>query len=97
MLKENSKVKVYICNPQTYPKTGNAIKTRIGGVIFEVKRKNGKMGIDYNIDGIPYVRSGDFFTPFESFSWNVIFEDAETGKQYSYNTITENLEEVKRV
>lgn len=94
MLQENSKVKVYICNHQTFPKIEDAVKTRNIEVIFEVKKKNGKLGIDYNTSRSPYTCNGEIFTPFETFSWNVIFEDVETGKQYHYSNITGNLEEI---
>ena len=94
MLQENSKVKVYICNHQTFPEIGDEVKTRNSGVIFEVKKHNGKLGIDYNTSRSPYTCNGEIFTPFETFSWNVIFEDVENGKQYHYSNITGNLEEI---
>ena len=94
MLKENSKVKVYLCNHQTFPEIGDEVKTRSSGVIFEVKKHNGKLGIDYNTRRSPYTCNGEIFTPFETFASNVIFEDVETGKQYHYSNITQNLEKI---
>lgn len=94
MLKENSKVKVYICNNQTFPKIEDAVKTRNSDQIFVVTRKNGKLGIDYNTSRSPYTCRGEIFTPFETFSWNVIFENVETGKQYHYSSIVGDLEEI---
>lgn len=94
MLKENSKVKVYICSHRTYPNIGDAAKTRNADRIFEVKIKNGKLGIDYNTSRSPYHCRGEIFTPFETFSWNVVFVDVDTGKQYHYSNIVENIEEV---
>lgn len=94
MLKENSKVKVHFCNHNKFPSFEGESITRTHDKIFEVKKKNGKLGIDYNTSRSPYTRNGEIFTPFETFSWNVIFEDVETGKQYHYSNITGNLEEI---
>lgn len=94
MLQENIKVKVYICNHQTFPEIGDEVKNRNDGVIFEVKKHNGKLGIDYNTRRSPYTCKGEVFTPFDAFSQNVIFEDVETGKQYHYSNIAGNLEEI---
>jgi len=96
MLKENSKVKVYICNHQTFPEIDDAVKTRNDGKIFEVKKNNGKIGIDYNTSRSQYTSNGDLFVPFSSFSWNVIFEDVETGKYYHYSEIIKGIEEIKK-
>ncbi len=94
MLKENSKVKVYLCNHQTFPEIRDEVKTRSSGVIFKVKKHNGRLGIDYNTRRSPYTCKGETFTPFETFASNVIFEDVGTGKQYHYSNITGSLEKI---
>ncbi len=94
MLKENSKVIVCICNHSTFPKIKDAVKTPNSDKIFEVKKKNGKLGIDWNTSLSPYTCRGEVFTPLDTFSLNVVFIDVETGKQYHYSNIAEDIEEV---
>lgn len=94
MLQENSKVKVHFCDHRKFPSFEGETITRHHGKIFEVKRKNGKLGIDYNTERSPYTCKGDIFTPFYTFALDVVFEDVETGKLYHYSNIAENIEEV---
>lgn len=94
MLKENSKVKVHFCNPSKFPSFEGEALTNIHNTIFEVKKQNGTLGIDYNTHRSPYINHGELFSPFRSFSWSVIFENVETGKLYHYSNITEKIEQV---
>lgn len=94
MLQENSKVKVHFCDHRKFPSFEGETITRTHGKIFEVKRENGKLGIDYNTERSPYTCNGEIFTPFRVFGWNVVFEDVKTGKLYHYSNIAENIEEV---
>lgn len=89
MLNENSKVKVHIYSGKS------EIKTRNHERIFQVKKQNGKYGIDWNTERSPYTCNGEVFTPFNTFSGNVIFEDVENGKHYHYSNIAENVVELK--
>lgn len=82
MLKENSKIKVYIC--QQFPNIETAIKTNNSGEVFEVKNQAGKIGIEW----------AGKFEPLEHFASRVIFEDVETGKQYHHCNIAGNIEEI---
>lgn len=88
MLNENSKVKVHIYSGKS------EIKTRNSERIFQVKKQNGKYGIDWNTEHNPYTCNGEIFTPFDTFSANVIFEDMENGKRYYYSAISENIVEL---
>ena len=88
---EIQKVKVHMYS-------GNReIQTRNFGKIFEVYKKNGKYGIDWNTERSPYMNNGEVFTPFESFAYTVIFEDVENGKLYRMDYISDNLVEVEEV
>lgn len=89
MLNENSKVKVHMYSGKS------EIKTRNHGRIFQVKKQNGKYGIDWNTEHSPYTCNGEAFTPFDTFSHSVIFEDVESGKHYHYSNISENMVELK--
>lgn len=84
MLKENDRVKVHVYN------SGNdktEIKTRISDKVFTVYKKNGFLGIDYNERESPYICNGETFTPFETFSSNVIFENVDNGERYFFSNI----------
>ena len=47
--------------------------------------ENGKLGIDWNTEKLPYTCNGEVFTPFETFSYSVIFENVENGKKYHWS------------
>lgn len=95
MLKENSKVKVHFCNPSKFPSFDGEAITNIHNAIFEVKKQGNKLGIDYNSRQHISINTGELFTPFQSFSWNVVFEDAETGKLYYYSDLTRKIVQVQ--
>ena len=94
MLKENSKVKVHFCDHRKFPSFEDEIITRQHDKIFEVKKQDERLGIDYNTERSPYTCNGEIFTPFNTFAWNVIFENVETGKLYHYSNITKNIERI---
>lgn len=88
-MKKGDKIKVHM-----YDCGGREIITRNHGIIFNVYEKNGKLGIDWNVDGCTSVNNGDTFVPFSSFAPAVIFEDAESGKKYHFSSFTNDIEEV---
>lgn len=67
-MKENTMIKVHIYNGTREIKTSNYEK------VFMVKKKAGKLGIDWNTEKDPLTCNGEVFTPFEAFAENVIFE-----------------------
>ena len=97
MLRENNKVKVHFCNPSKFPSFEGETLTNIHNTIFEVKKQNGTLGIDYNSNQHITINNGELFTPFPSFSWNVIFEDIETGNLYYYSDLTRKIAQVQEV
>ena len=88
MLKINDKVKVHM-----YDTCNREIKTRNYGAVFTVKEVNGKLGIDWNTEKSPMTCDGEVFTPFETFSYSVIFEDVENGKKYHWNNAENGIVE----
>lgn len=80
MLKENDKIKVHMFNDQ-----GKEIKTAVYDKVFEVIKKNSRLGIYWK---------DDEFAPFETFSHTVIFENIETNKKYYYSNIYSSITEV---
>lgn len=86
MLTEKSKIKVHLYSGK------NEIITRNHNKIFEVYKKGGKLGIDWNTAQSPYSCGGEVFSPFETFASTVIFEDVETQKTYHYSNLTQSVE-----
>lgn len=86
MLKEGDKifVRIYDCR-------GKEIITRNHNKIFEVKKESNHLGIDWNTERSPYTCKGDIFTPFETFASTVIFENVETGEDYHFSNIENNI------
>jgi hypothetical protein len=88
MLKVNDKVKVHM-----YDTCNREIKTRNYGTIFTVHEDNGKLGIDWNTEKLPTTCNGEVFTPFETFSYSVIFENVENGKKYHWSNVKNGIVE----
>lgn len=83
----NDKIKVYIYS------SGKEIKTRNFDRIFTVYKKDGKLGINWNIERNP-ASKGDIFTPFETFVDTVIFENVRTGEKFHFNNIKNEIEKM---
>lgn len=81
------KVKVHM-----YSGSGE-IRTQNFNKVFDVYMKNGKPGIDWNVNRLPYSNHGDIFTPLDNFASSVIFEDVENGKAYHWSNIKNYIEE----
>lgn len=90
MLKEKSRVTVHFHN------SGKEFETQQSGIIYEVKKQGGKIGIDFNTERSPYTCHGDIFTPFETFAQSVIFEDVDTKKKYHFDNIAKDIKEIKQ-
>lgn len=90
MLKEKSRVTVH------FQSNGKEFKTRKSGIIYEVKKQGGKIGIDFNTGKSPYTCHGDMFTPFETFAQSVTFEDIDTKKKYHFDNIAKDIKELKQ-
>lgn len=91
MLKVNDKVKVHM-----YGGTDTKeIKTRNYGKVFTVREVNGKPGIDWNTEKLSTTCDGEVFTPFETFSYSVIFENVENGKKYHWNNAENGIVEME--
>ena len=86
MLKANDKIKVHL-----YDTSNREIHTRHINTVFTVYEKAGKLGIDWNTERSPYTCRGDIFTPFYTFASNVIFEDVETGENYHFSNIENDI------
>jgi len=75
-------------------KAGDKVKI-IAGLnnqnIYEVRKKGGVLGIDYNTNHSQYISKGDIFVPFSGFAWRVIFENIENGKKYYFSNIEKQL------
>ena len=82
-------------NHWNYPVT-TEVKTGNTGKVYEVKKVNGKLGIDGNENKSPYTCRGEVFTPFQAYAHSVIFKDTETGSLYRYSEIEKGLEEVPK-
>lgn len=95
MLTEHSIVRVHLCDTKYYPNFRNEIQHRSLSHTFEVKQRDGKLGIDWNIDRIPSICKGSKFVPFEIFASNVVLEDMNTGKIYHHNHLIGSIEEIK--
>lgn len=93
MLKTGSKITLHFINHWCY-KAPTEIKTDYTGKIFTVKTENGKQGIDGNLNHSPYTCKGELFTPFNVYSWTVIFRNEKTGHLYRYSEIKKGLEDV---
>jgi hypothetical protein len=78
MLKEYQKIKVHL-----FDANGCEIITDCKDTVFIVKEKGGKLGIDFNTK----ILVDDIFTPFESFTNSVIFEDVSTQEKYYFDNI----------
>lgn len=85
-MKVNDKIKVHMYS------FGKEIKTRNFNKVFTVYEKDGKLGIDWNAERIPYTCKGDIFTPFEAFESTIIFENVETGEKYHFSNIKNGIE-----
>lgn len=88
MLKVNDKVKVHM-----YDTYNREIKTRNYGTVFTVKEVNGKLGIDWNTEKSSTTCNGKVFTPFETFSYSVIFENVKNGKKYYWSNAENGIVE----
>jgi hypothetical protein len=88
-MKTGDKIKVHIYS------SNREVQTRHKDTIFEVYKKNGKLGIDWNTDRSPYTCKGDIFTPFYTFADTVIFENVETGERYHWDNISDSLQPYK--
>lgn len=89
MLKENLKIKLHF-----FDVNGREIITDCKNDVFIVKKKDGKLGIDFNTKNL---YTGDVFVSFESFANDVIFEDISTGEKYHFNAIIKNIEKFKEL
>ena len=76
-MKTNDTIKVHL-----YDLSNKEIKTKNYGKTFYVYEKNGKLGIDWNTEKLPYSCNGEIFAPFETFAPSVIFENVETGELF---------------
>lgn len=88
MLKVNDKVVVHM-----YDTCNREIKTRNYGTVFTVKEVNGKLGIDWNTEKSLTICNGEVFTPFETFSYSVIFENVENRKKYHWSNVENGIVE----
>lgn len=89
MLKVNDKIKVHM-----YDTCNREIKTRNYGTVFTVKEVNGKLGIDWNTEKLPYSCNGEIFAPFETFAHTVLFENTESEKIYYWSNIKKGIAEL---
>lgn len=85
-MKANDKIKIHF-----YDTRNKEIKTRQFDKVFTIYEKNGKLGVDWNIEKSPYSFNDDIFTPLETFSQTVIFENIETGKKFHFDSITNTI------
>lgn len=88
MLKVNDKIRVHM-----YDSSKREIKTRDYGAVFTVREVNGKLGIDWNTEKSLTTCDGEVFTPFETFSHSVIFENVENGKKYHWSNAENRIVE----
>lgn len=88
MLQVNDKVKVHM-----YDSCNREIKTRSYDKVFVVCEENGKLGINWNTEKSLYTCHGEVFTPFETFSYSVIFENVENGKKYHWSNVENRIVE----
>jgi hypothetical protein len=86
MMKVNDKVKVHL-----YDTRNKEIKTRQFDKVFTVYEKRGRIGIDWNTERNPFSFNDDDFTPFETFSHTVIFENVENGELFHFDTISNSI------
>ena len=91
-MKVNDKIKVHIYS------CGNKkeIETRNFDKVFIVYEKDGKLGIDWNIERAQYIHNNDVFTPFEVFSSTVIFENVKTGEKFYFDNIKNEIEKIDK-
>lgn len=90
MLKVNDKVKVHM-----YGTCNREIKIRNHDAIFIVRERNGKLGLDWNTEKSLTTCNGEVFTPFETFSYSVIFENIENGKKYHWSNANNGIVEME--
>lgn len=88
-MKVNDKVKVHL-----YDTRNKEIKTRQFNKVFTVCEKKGKLGIDWNTEKNPYSFNDDEFTPLETFSYTVVFENIETGENFHFDSITNSIKKI---
>lgn len=81
-MKANDTIKVHL-----YGLSNKEIKTRNYDKVFRVYEKNGKLGIDWNTEKLPYSCNGEIFAQFETFAPSVIFENIETGELFHFSNI----------
>lgn len=93
MLKKNDRITVHFINHWSY-KVPTETRTRITGVVFEIKEKNGKLGFDGNPEKSPYTCRGDVFTPFSAYATSVIFQNVKTGDLYRFSNIQADIVKV---
>ena len=89
MIKANDKIKVHMYS------NNREIETRHTDTVFTVYEKNGFLGIDWNTDRSPYTCKGDIFTPFYTFADSVIFENVETGEQFHFSNLKNDVVKVE--
>jgi hypothetical protein len=89
-MKVNDKVKVHL-----YDTRNKEIKTRQFDKIFTVYEKQGRLGIDWNIEKNPFSFNIDTFTPLESFSHTVIFENIDTKEKFHLNSISNSIKKIE--
>ena len=90
MLKVNDRIKVHI-----FGADHREIKTWNYNTVFTVYEVDGKLGIDWNTKKSPTTCNGEVFTPFETFSYTVIFENVENGKRYHWSNIENRVVEME--
>lgn len=88
MLKVNDKIKVHM-----YDSSNREIKTRNYDTVFTVHNVNGKLGINWNTEKSSSTCNGEVFTPFETFSHTVIFENVENEKKYHWSNVENRIVE----
>lgn len=81
-MRTNDIIKVHL-----YDLSNKEIKTRNYDKTFCVYEKNGKLGIDWNTEKLPYSCNGEIFAPFETFAPSVIFENVETRELFHFSNI----------
>lgn len=87
-MKKNDKIKVHMYSFE------KEIETRNFDRVFAVYEKNGKLGIDWNIEKIPYTCGGEAFISFDTFASTVIFENIDTGEKFRFNNIKNGIEKI---
>lgn len=90
MLKENDKIKVHIIDVNGYR---GEIRTRNYGQIFTIEKHPAtkELAIEWNEFSED---KNNRLLPLSHFSWNVLFEDVETGAFYHFDQISQGIKEL---